>query len=59
MLEACRRTGTGGIVILPHADAAVIIQWADQRAHHEQQIITGLRAGQTTLQLYGLPIHRS
>ncbi|CAN5264411.1 hypothetical protein BH24ACT12_BH24ACT12_24510 [soil metagenome] len=45
---------TAGIVILPRAEAAAIIQRADQRAHHEERVITGLRAGHTTVQLYGL-----
>lgn len=44
-----------GVVVLPAAEAAAIIRRADRRLQHEKQIITGLRAGRTTVQLYGLP----
>jgi len=52
---------TDGVVILPAAEAAAIIHRADQRLHHEQQVIAGLRGGRTTLQLYGFSIakHRT
>jgi len=44
-----------GVVVLPADQAAAIIRRADHRHHREQQIIAGLRAGHSTLQLYGLP----
>ncbi len=44
-----------GVVVLPAAQADAVIQRAGQRLHSEQRIITGLRAGRTTLQMYGLP----
>jgi 4-hydroxy-4-methyl-2-oxoglutarate aldolase len=43
-----------GIVILPAEIAAAVVQHAVERAGKEQEIIRRLRAGETTLDLYGL-----
>jgi len=43
-----------GVVVLPREHASAIIDKADQRVRDEEQIIGALRAGRTTLELYGL-----
>lgn len=44
-----------GIVVLPQAEAATIVAAAAQRDAEEVEILERLRAGETTLQIYGLP----
>jgi 4-hydroxy-4-methyl-2-oxoglutarate aldolase len=44
-----------GVVVIPAADAARTLQSADARVAAEQRALDALRAGATTLDLYGLP----
>jgi 4-hydroxy-4-methyl-2-oxoglutarate aldolase len=44
-----------GIVVLPQAQAANIVTAAEFRDSEELQILDKLRAGETTLEIYGLP----
>lgn len=44
-----------GIVVLPQAQAAAIVAAAARRDAEEVRILERLRAGETTLQIYGLP----
>ncbi len=43
-----------GVVVLPQDSADAIISRADQRVADEQRIIADIRAGKSTLELYGL-----
>jgi 4-hydroxy-4-methyl-2-oxoglutarate aldolase len=42
-------------VVIPAADVARTLQSADARVAAEQRALDALRAGATTLELYGLP----
>jgi 4-hydroxy-4-methyl-2-oxoglutarate aldolase len=43
-----------GVVVLPSEHAPAIVAKADQRVRREEEIIRALRAGGTTVELYGL-----
>ncbi len=43
-----------GLVVVPRHRAAAVLDHADQRVRSESEIIAALRAGSTTLDLYGL-----
>jgi len=44
-----------GVVVLPRAKAADIVEAAEQRDAEEEQIFARLRAGESTLEVYRLP----
>lgn len=46
-----------GLVVIPAADVPAVVSLAEDRARAEQRIITGLRAGRSTLDIYGLRGH--
>ncbi len=43
-----------GVVMLPRDRVGAVLDLADQRVHAERDIVAALRAGRTTLDLYGL-----
>ena len=43
-----------GVVVLPHEHAPTVVAKADQRVRREEEIIRAVRAGGTTIELYGL-----
>ncbi len=44
-----------GCVVVPAADLAAVLHRARERDVAEQEVLTRIRAGETTLQIYGLP----
>ena len=47
---------TDGVVVLPRERVAAVLNEADRRVAHEREVLEGLRAGRTTLELYGLVV---
>jgi 4-hydroxy-4-methyl-2-oxoglutarate aldolase len=45
---------TDGVVVVPAERVPAVLEEADRRMAHEQDILTALRDGRTTLDLYGL-----
>ena len=44
-----------GVVALPAADAEDVLRRSAERDRHEESVIQRIRAGETTLSIYGLP----
>lgn len=44
-----------GVVVLPQAQAARIVADGELRELHEKSVVQRLQAGETTMQIYGLP----
>jgi 4-hydroxy-4-methyl-2-oxoglutarate aldolase len=45
-----------GLVVIPAGRVAAVLSAAQERQAHEEQLKAQLRAGKTTVELYGLPI---
>jgi 4-hydroxy-4-methyl-2-oxoglutarate aldolase len=43
-----------GVVVIPAADAAAVLRASAERDRHEQSVIERIRAGESTLDIYGL-----